>query len=80
MKGTSKTVWVVVAYRWGERENHSYTLGVFTKKAQAIKCAESHTEYRGGKYGCAVEQCVLDAYKEDANDYTTEIFKSKSRM
>lgn len=75
-----QTVYVVIAYRWGQRENHSYTLGVFNKKAQAIKCADSHTEYRGGKYGCAVESCTLNSFTNDDDDYIKEVYKTKSAM
>ena len=38
----------VFADRWGERENHSYIVGVFSKKYAAIKCAQEEELYRGG--------------------------------
>ena len=43
-------LYVVTMYRWGDRDAHSYVLGVYTKKNAAIKAAELDTEYRGGKY------------------------------
>ena len=76
----SNVMYVVIAYRWGDRANHSYTLVVFKKKHAAITCAESHTTYRGGKYGCAVEKCVVDEFDNDDDDYTTEVYKTKSAM
>jgi hypothetical protein len=71
------SVYVVNAYRFGDRENHSYTLGVFTKKSKAIKCADSHYEYRGGKYICTVEECVLNIFDNDFDNYTEEIYRNK---
>ncbi len=71
-------IYVVIAYRWGKRENHSYTLGVFNKKHAAIVCADSHTQYRGGKYGCVVEECIINKFDNDADDYTKEVYRTKS--
>lgn len=76
----SNEIYVVIAYRWGDRENHSYTLGVFGKKQAAITCAESHTTYRGGKYTCVVEKCLLDKFDNDEDNYTTEVYRTKSAM
>lgn len=47
-------VYVVTAYRWGERSNHSYVVGVCSKKEAAIKMADFERQYRGGKYECEV--------------------------
>jgi hypothetical protein len=76
----SKTVYVVIAYRFGKREKHSYTLGVFTTKYSAKKCADTHTNYRGGKYACVVESCMLNEFDNDAEDYTTEIYRTNSAL
>ena len=73
-------MYVVIAYRWGENSNHSYTLGVFNKKHAAIKCADSHTEYRGGKYACVVEKCEINKFDDDVDCYTTEVYRTKSAM
>ncbi len=40
--------YVVTMYRWGNRENHSYVLGVFSTKTKAIKAGEKEQSYRGG--------------------------------
>lgn len=71
-------IYIVNAYRWGNRENHSYTLGAFTDQQKAIDCAESHTTYRGGKYSCVVEMCTLNEFSDEMDDYTTEIYSTKS--
>lgn len=73
-------IYVVTAYRWGKVENHSYTLGVFNKKHAAINCADTHTQYRGGKYACVVEKCIMNDFNNDNDNYTTEIYKTKSSM
>lgn len=41
-------VYVVTMYRWGDRENHSYVLGVYTTKGEAVRAGEREREYRGG--------------------------------
>lgn len=71
-------VFTVTAYRFGMREKHSYVVGVFSKKAKAIKCADDHTAYRGRKYGCDVDVCKLDHYSEKDLEHTDVIYHSKS--
>ncbi len=57
MKGK---IFTVHAYRWGDRELHSYSVGVFSKKSVALKEAEDHKTYRGGKYECEVIRWDID--------------------
>jgi hypothetical protein len=48
-------IYIVTAYRWGDRECHSYIVGAFLDKKIAIDAAEKEEEYRGGnKYKCQV--------------------------
>jgi len=75
---TNTEIYIVTAYKWGQREAHSYNIGVFTKKAQAIKCAESHAGYRGGKYACVVDKCILNHFDNEDDEYTTEIYRAKA--
>lgn len=42
--------YIVTMYRWGERDNHSYVLGVFDDEQEAIRAGKEHGEHRGGKY------------------------------
>lgn len=77
---TDKEIYIVTAYRWGERENHSYVLGAFFKKHSAIKCADEHTKYRGGKYACSVEMAIEGKFDNDSDNYTKEIYKTKSSL
>lgn len=37
-------------YRWGDREKHSYVLGVFDSLGLAEDCMSVDADYRGGKY------------------------------
>lgn len=61
MSDSSKTYYIVEALRWGERENHSYVVGLYSDLERAKVAAEEHTEYRGGKYQCVVFQCGMDS-------------------
>ena len=75
----SKEVYVVIAYRWGDRANYSYTLGAFDTKDAAVKCAESHVNFRGGKYDCVVEKCILNQFENNWDNYTEEIHWAKAK-
>ncbi len=50
-------------YRWGNRENHSYPLGVFSKKEIAEHIAQCEEDGRGGKYTAEIKEikvnCIL---------------------
>lgn len=54
------TIYVVTAYRWGQRDNHSYVVSAETSLERAKTVAQYEFEYRGGKYG--IEIC--EAYTE----------------
>lgn len=43
-----KSVYCVTMYRWGDRESHSYVLGIFSTKTKAEKAAKNEQAYRGG--------------------------------
>lgn len=55
-----KYVYVVTMYRYGNKEKHSYVLGVYSNKQKAEKEVEIEEEYRGGKYKGEVLECILD--------------------
>lgn len=76
MKNTE--IYIVTAYRWGDRESHSYNLGVFQKKHKAKKVADEHSMYRGGKYACVVDSCILNHFNNGDDNYTSEIYRAKS--
>lgn len=62
------TVYTVHAYRWGDRECHSYTVGVYPKKHAALQAAQTESDYRGGKYECEVLEWTLDSDTEGGHD------------
>lgn len=53
------TVSTVHAYRWGDRERHSYTVGVFPDDDTALQAATEEEDLRGGKYVCEVLQMTI---------------------
>jgi hypothetical protein len=57
-----QVVYVVEALRDGDRERHTYVVGVWTTLEAATAAAIEEAEHRGGKYQCQVNQCVLDGY------------------
>ena len=68
--------YIVTAYRFGGRSNHSYTLGIFSKRDKAKKCANSHYEYRGHKYSCEVEEYVVNNKFDNKNHSSKQIYQS----
>jgi len=58
------TVYVVTMYRFGDRDKHSYVLGVWSDKAEADKHANAEVDYRGGKYKADVLKVVVNAEPE----------------
>jgi hypothetical protein len=67
-------VYTITAYRHGVRDGHSYILGCFTDMYKAISHATSHHEYRGGKYACEVEECILDHFDNRDDEYVKTVF------
>ncbi len=55
-----KIIYTVMAYKWGNKTLHTYLVGVYTKKAKAIRAAEEEEDARGHKYGCEVTERELD--------------------
>jgi len=53
-------MYVVEALRWGDRERHSYVVGVYTDKSRAKLAAKVETDWRAGKYDCVINECELD--------------------
>ena len=63
-------VWVVEALRFGDRENHSYVVGVFSNKPIAHYAAEIEEAWRGGKYQCEVSSFeILDKPDKEKLDW-----------
>jgi hypothetical protein len=61
-------VFVVTMRRYGDREKHSYVLGVYTRSWEAEKYGAVEEVWRGGKYKAEVQAFVLDEEpKAEAN-------------
>lgn len=59
-----KFVYVVTMYRFGDREKHSYVLGVYSTEEKANKAGMEEELHRGGKY----KQECLGLKIDDANE------------
>jgi hypothetical protein len=55
-------IYTVEALRWGDREKHSYVVGVFSDIEKAKAAAAEEEGARAGKYGCVILDYVLDRY------------------
>jgi hypothetical protein len=75
MSKISKTIYTVHAYRWGDRERHSYTVGVYSTENSAMKAADIEEDYRGGKYTCEVLEWTLDTGNAGNHDNAAKVIK-----
>ena len=53
-------IFVVTAYRWGDREAHSYVVGAYDNSDLAKEAADNECKYRGGKYECEVIEFIIN--------------------
>ena len=53
-------VYVVMMYRWGNRENHSYVVGVFSTEEKAIEAAQEEDNNRARKYDPEILEVTID--------------------
>ena len=60
---SNNTVYTVHACQHGDRELHSYIVGVYSSKELAIEASGAETEWRGGKYVCEIIEWLLDNIK-----------------
>lgn len=54
----SPPLYLVVAHRWGQTNNHFYFVYIGPSRGRALRQARTETEERGGKYGCAVLEFI----------------------
>lgn len=67
-------IYLVTAYRWGNREKHSYPVSIRSSLPDALDDAEREEEWRGGKYVCEVLEWELDWYVT-GSDYEAKAIK-----
>lgn len=61
----SQVLYVVEMLRWGDREKHSYVIGVFSNEWQAKQCGEIEKSWRGGKYEYEVKSIALNDWDDE---------------
>jgi len=68
-------LYIVNVFRWGSRADHSYFIGVFSKKQKAIDEAEKEERYRGGiKYKAEIIETEINvSYAEDKSPWAKRI-------
>lgn len=64
--------YVVIAYRFGHREGHSYLVDLCAGIDQAVEVADKEATERGGKYAV-----VVFAKRRDTGDID-EVYEAKS--
>ena len=69
-------LYIVEALRLGNREKHSYVVGVWDSIAAAKTAADEHAAYRGGKYVCQVNWCTLNSCM-DSDQSATVLYETK---
>ena len=62
---------VVEALRWGDREDHTYVVGVFDNLHDACEACVVEEMWRGGKYECFINDC---------NEMNIEIQEQKENL
>jgi hypothetical protein len=73
-------MYVVTAYRFGNNENHSYVVGVFSSRVQARFNADVEESFRGGKYICEISEFQLDApIPQEMLDYHYGMYSNGTR-
>tara|TARA_R110000787_G_scaffold160865_1_gene274368 strand:+ start:110 stop:304 length:195 start_codon:yes stop_codon:yes gene_type:complete len=63
-------MYIVEALRFGDREKHSYVVGVYSSMELAESSAEFEMDWRGGKYECVITEHELNKvrYEEVSQD------------
>lgn len=68
-----KMAYVITAYRWGNRENHSYVVGISFEADQARAMATEEEDERGGKYACEILELPFGSREEEDVEVVVEL-------
>lgn len=68
-------MFVVEMLRWGDRESHSYVIGIFSTKELAEDAGKAEQIWRADKYEYVVSEFNVDFYPTDKMEFYN---KSKS--
>jgi hypothetical protein len=81
LKPLVSAFYVVTAYRYACRENHSYVVGLFDDESVAINAAKAEEEYRGkGKYFCEVLEMNVHKSRADIKAYKKLIYGEVDKL
>ena len=68
-------LYVTEALRWGDRESHSYVVGVYDTKEQAELAGEVEKTWRGLKYDYTVNEYLLNEIQPDKLKFHLDLMK-----
>ena len=68
-------LYVTEALRWGDRESHSYVVGVYDTKEQAELAGNVEKTWRGGKYDYTVNEYLLNEIQPDMLKFHLDLMK-----
>jgi hypothetical protein len=68
MAGVKMNAYVVTMRRYGDREKHSYVIGVFSTKQSAIIAGGLEEMYRAYKYKADIEKFKINEMPEIVKD------------
>jgi len=71
------SLFITVAYRWSDEQDHSYPVGAYKTLESAINNANKEVCERGGKYGCKV--FATQHTNKFKNDRLVEIYEIPSQ-
>lgn len=66
----STKIYTVTAYRYGNKESHSYVVLSTLSLSRAMFAADNEENYRGGKYDCEIIE-TLDKESSCGDDLTS---------
>lgn len=75
-----KIVYIVEMLRYGERESHSYVMGVFSDRKIAEYEAQIHMLWRAGKYDAEIRQEVINGVGRGLVCYLDEVEMSEENL
>ena len=61
-------IYVITMYRFGNRNKHSYVLGVYSSKKKAIKYARIEEADRGEKYKAEILKIKINKEYDNVNE------------
>ncbi len=67
-------MYIVKAYKFGNRDKHMYTCGLLKSLEDAKILAQDEEYRRGGKYSCVVDKIHIGKNNNEVRVYETEAF------